>query len=210
MCRCRPTAMPGHGERRGFDSGWCRASTWASTTRRGQAAGFEGPKNCRRRCSIHGHRYLCVSAMWPKELQSRGRRPLARRVSLAQTGRLLWESRPGRRWTEDRGFEVATASTAFIENGFRLRPLQAVSIRRWRSKRPPLARARRAARSHPAHGPPLAVRGRQRNAKTFSKIRHASPILTYTACCIAVFRFLKRENRHFSATDEAVPLPIIA
>jgi len=36
------------------------------------------------------------------------------------------ESLAGRRWTEDRDFEMRDAVTAFIEeNGFRLRPLQA-------------------------------------------------------------------------------------
>ena len=90
MSRCAPTAMPGHGPaRRGFDS-LVQTSTGFNHAE-GQAAGIDGPKELPAQMLDHATGYLMAfGAMMAKARQAREGGSWHVRVSLAQTGRWLW------------------------------------------------------------------------------------------------------------------------
>ena len=89
-CRCRPMAMPGRGRNGAALTRWCRPRP-DSITPKEQAAGVEGPKELPAQMLDHATGYLMAfGAMMAKARQSREGGSWHVRVSLAQTGRWLW------------------------------------------------------------------------------------------------------------------------
>ena len=89
-CRCRLTAMWDHGRSAAASTRWCRRRP-ASTMRREQAAGVDGPKELPAQILDHATGYLMAfGAMMAKARQSREGGSWHVRVSLAQTGRWIW------------------------------------------------------------------------------------------------------------------------
>jgi crotonobetainyl-CoA:carnitine CoA-transferase CaiB-like acyl-CoA transferase len=141
-------------ERRGFDS-LVQTSTGFNHAE-GQAAGVEGPKELPAQMLDHATGYLMAyGAMMAKARQSREGGSWHVRVSLAQTGRWLWNL--GRvadgLKTEDLKRDVVTAFIEETASGFG--PLQAVSHAAVLSKTPAVwARPAMPLGSHPAQWPP--------------------------------------------------------
>ncbi|SHG89144.1 CoA transferase [Bradyrhizobium erythrophlei] len=140
-------------ERRGFDS-LVQTSTGFNHAE-GQAAGVEGPKELPAQMLDHATGYLMAfGAMMAKERQSREGGSWHVRVSLAQTGRWLWNL--GRvadgLKTEDLKRDAVTAFIEETASGFG--PLQAVSHSAVLSKTPAFwARPAMPLGSHPAQWP---------------------------------------------------------
>lgn len=140
-------------ERRGFDS-LVQTSTGFNHAE-GQAAGVEGPKELPAQMLDHATGYLMAfGAMMAKERQSREGGSWHVRVSLAQTGRWLWNL--GRvadgLKTEDLKRDAVTALIEETASGFG--PLQAVSHSAVLSKTPAFwARPAMPLGSHPAQWP---------------------------------------------------------
>jgi crotonobetainyl-CoA:carnitine CoA-transferase CaiB-like acyl-CoA transferase len=141
-------------ERRGFDS-LVQTSTGFNHAE-GQAAGVEGPKELPAQMLDHATGYLMAyGAMMAKARQSREGGSWHVRVSLAQTGRWLWNL--GRvadgLKTEDLKRDAVTAFIEETASGFG--PLQAVSHAAVLSKTPAFwARPAMSLGSHPAQWPP--------------------------------------------------------
>jgi crotonobetainyl-CoA:carnitine CoA-transferase CaiB-like acyl-CoA transferase len=141
-------------ERRGFDS-LVQTSTGFNHAE-GQAAGVEGPKELPAQMLDHATGYLMAyGAMMAKARQSREGGSWHVRVSLAQTGRWLWNL--GRvadgLKTEDLKRDAVTAFIEETASGFG--PLQAVSHAAVLSKTPAFwARPAMPLGSHPAQWPP--------------------------------------------------------
>ena len=90
MSRCRPMAMPGRGRIAAASTRWCRPSTGFNHAE-GQAAGVDGPKELPAQMLDHATGYfMAFGAMMAKARQSREGGSWHVRVSLAQTGRWLW------------------------------------------------------------------------------------------------------------------------
>jgi crotonobetainyl-CoA:carnitine CoA-transferase CaiB-like acyl-CoA transferase len=140
-------------ERRGFDS-LVQTSTGFNHAE-GQAAGVEGPKELPAQMLDHATGYLMAfGAMMAKARQSRQGGSWHVRVSLAQTGRWLWNL--GRvadgLKTEDLKRDAVTAFIEETASGFG--PLQAVSHSALLSKTPAFwARPAMPLGSHPAQWP---------------------------------------------------------
>jgi crotonobetainyl-CoA:carnitine CoA-transferase CaiB-like acyl-CoA transferase len=140
-------------ERRGFDS-LVQTSTGFNHAE-GQAAGVEGPKELPAQMLDHATGYLMAfGAMMAKARQSREGGSWHVRVSLAQTGRWLWNL--GRvadgLKTEDLKRDAVTAFIEETASGFG--PLQAVSHSAVLSKTPAFwARPAMPLGSHPAQWP---------------------------------------------------------
>ena len=117
-------------ERRGFDS-LVQTSTGFNHAE-GQAAGIDGPKELPAQMLDHATGYLMAfGAMMAKARQSREGGSWHVRVSLAQTGRWLWNLGRVADGSQDRGFEGRNRASFPRRDAFGLRPAAAPSaIRR--------------------------------------------------------------------------------
>ena len=159
-------------ERRGFDS-LVQTSTGFNHAE-GQAAGIEGPKELPAQMLDHATGYLMAfGAMMAKARQAREGGSWHVRVSLAQTGRWLWNL--GRvadgLKTEDLKGDAVSPFIEEVPSGFG--PLRAVSHSAVLSKTPAFwARPAMPLGSHPPQWPAPRLKCRREN---LSEIRRASP-----------------------------------
>jgi crotonobetainyl-CoA:carnitine CoA-transferase CaiB-like acyl-CoA transferase len=106
-------------ERRGFDS--LVQTAVGFNHAEGQAAGVDGPKELPAQMLDHATGYfMAFGAMMAKARQAREGGSWHVQVSLAQTGRWLWNPRPGRRWFCDRGFEGGSSEALHRGGGLGL------------------------------------------------------------------------------------------
>ena len=140
-------------ERRGFDS--LVQTTTGFNHAEGQAAGVDGPKELPAQMLDHATGYLMAfGAMMAKARQSREGGSWHVRVSLAQTGRWLWNLGRVADGLKTADLKGETVQSLHRGGAVRLRPLRAVSHSATLSKTPAFwARPAMPLGSHPPQWP---------------------------------------------------------
>ena len=197
MSRCRPMAMPVPGRSAAASTRWCRRATGFNHAE-GQAAGVDGPKELPAQMLDHATGYfMAFGAMMAKARQSREGGSWHVQVSLAQTGRWLWNlGRVADGFkTDDLKGERVKPFMEEIDSGFGA--LRSVRHSALLSKTPAFwARPAMPLGSHPPQWPVARI-------GIFPAVAAVSPNFNLGRCRICIFGVVRNANWALLAQGEA-------